>query len=111
VHIIVESESGLQYIRNSVIEIGDVQLQDVDLFPESYSLLLKSIIVYFLIMAGALASSSYRTDMAAAWIAVSYGFATWQEWCYGNLVTVSLIGLMAIIVIARFQKKNSRSVY
>jgi hypothetical protein len=108
VHIIVNTEYGLQFIKNSVIEIGEAQT--LEPFPDSYTLALKSILVMFMIVAGVLGLASYRTDLAGMWCGGFYAFAVYQEWCYGNILTVSLIGIVSFAAIVKFHRKDNRSV-
>jgi len=107
IHILVTTESGLQFVKNSVIEVGDTAI--LEPFPESYSLAVKSIIVLFIIIAGVLALSSYRIDLAGIWCGGSYAFAVFQDWCYGNLLTVSIIGIACFAAVVKFHRKDNRS--
>ena len=107
ISISVHTEDGYEYVYKSVREIG--QSQGVEFFPDSYSIVLKSLIVMFFIVVGVLGLSSFRTDLAAIYAASLYAFSVYQEWCSGNEYTVSVVGILAIAAIVKFHRKNNRS--
>lgn len=107
ISISVLTEDGYKYVYKSVREIG--LSQGVEFFPDSYSIVLKSLIVMFFIVVGVLGLSSYRADLAAIYAASLYAFSVYQEWCSGNEYTVSVVGILAIAAIVKFHRKNNRS--
>ena len=107
ISISVLTEDGYEYVYKSVREIG--QSQDVEFFPDSYSIVLKSLIVMFFIVVGVLGLSAFRADLAGIYAASLYAFSVYQDWCSGNEYTVSVVGILAIAAIVKFHRKNNRS--
>lgn len=108
IEVRVISEDNPQFIRNSVVQVGAGKT--INPFPEGYTLALKSVVVAFIIVVGMLASSSYRADLSCMYGASVYAFAVYQDWCIGNAYTVSIVGIIAVAAIVKFQRKNDRSV-
>jgi hypothetical protein len=107
VEIKVLTEDNHEFLRNSVIQVGSGKT--IDPFPEEYTLALKSVVVAFIIVVGMLASSSYRADLSCMYGAAVYAFAVYQDWCIGNIYTVSIVGIIAVAAIVKFQRKHDRS--
>lgn len=108
IEVRVISQDNLQFIRNSVVQVGAGKT--INPFPAGYTLALKSVVVAFIIVVGMLASSSYRADLACMYGAAVYAFAVYQDWCIGNAYTVSIVGIIAVAAIVKFQRKHERSV-
>lgn len=108
IDVTIINSDGQEFNYASVKEIGDGQ--SVDPFPDSYTVVIKSMIVMFVIVVGVLALSSYRSDLSCMFGAGFYAFAVYQDWCMGNILTVSIVGIIAVAAIVKFQKKNNRSV-
>lgn len=109
VQININTVDGFTFTRNSVLQIG--KGVSIDPFPEDYTLAFKSLVIFAFITLGVLALSSYRFDLACGFAAAVYAVAVYQEWCIGNIFTVSLIGIIAFAAIVGFHKKQKRSVY
>lgn len=106
VNVSVGADDGDIFTVQRYMEIGKTDKRDF--FPDSYSMLLKSIVVLFAMIIGVIALSSYRADLSAAWVFLTYGFSVYQEWVFGNAITVAIIGLIALAAIKRFHKRESR---
>lgn len=104
----VNAADGSTFIKKSAIETGGST--KLDAFPDSYSIMAKSVIVMFVLLIGVLGLSSYRSDLACIYGAGLYAVAVYNEWCYGNILSVIIIGIIAVAAIIKFQKKHSRSV-
>lgn len=108
VSIQVTAEDGTEFLKQEYKEIGDGE--KVDLFPTSYSLLMKSVVVVLIMVTGVLVLSSYRFDLAAIWIASLYGLSVSQEWIYGNTITVAVMSLLCLAALVKFHRKQNRLV-
>lgn len=108
VTIQVTAEDGTEFLKQEYKEIGDGE--KVDLFPTSYSLLMKSVVVVLIMVTGVLVLSSYRFDLAAIWIASLYGLSVSQEWIYGNTITVAVMSLLCLAALVKFHRKQNRLV-
>ena len=106
ISISVESEDGYTFTKQNYVEIGEVN--QVDLFPESYTLLMKSIVVTLIMIVGALVISSYRADISALWVGGIYSLSVYQNWMYGNAITVAIIGILALGALVKFHRREKR---
>lgn len=106
IDISVEALDDDVFTMQKFIEIGKTNQKDF--FPASFSLMLKSICVMFGIIIGVIGLSSYRSDLSAIWAFALYAFAVYQDWIFGNAITVSIMGIIALAAIKKFQKRESR---
>jgi hypothetical protein len=94
--------------RDWVVTFGNPD--QVQFFPDSYPDWLKSVIVLCIIIAFALALSAYRADLAAVSTALIYGAGVYNDWVPGNEYTVSIIAIIAVGALIKFQRKHERSI-
>lgn len=106
IDINVETEDDNKFTMQKFIEIGKSNQRDF--FPASFTMMLKSIVVMFGVVVGVIALSSYRADLSVIWAFSLYAFAVYQGWIYGNAITVSILGIIALAAIKKFQRRESR---
>ena len=96
------------FSRDWVVTFGNPD--QVQFFPDSYPDWLKSVIVLCIIIAFALALSAYRADLAAVSTAMIYGAGVYNSWVPGNEYTVSIIAIIAVGALIKYQRKHDRSI-
>jgi len=96
------------FTRDWVVTFGEPD--KVQFFPDSYPEWLTSIIILCIIIVSALALSAYRADLAAVSTALIYAAGVYNDWVPGNEYTVSVIAIIAVGALIKFQRKNDRSI-